>query len=325
MTTDILSIASEVLTIEEKGLATLREGINEPTSQLSQAFRRTLSLIEQVKGRVIVSGMGKSGHIGRKIAATFASTGQPASFVHPGEASHGDLGMISEHDLVIAISNSGETSELSDLLLYCQRFDIPLVAITGGADSALAKAADEVLLLPKAKEACVETNAPTTSTTMTLALGDVLAVAMLRSRGFGRDDFKIFHPGGKLGAALKKVEDMVTDHRRLPIVSSGVPVSDALEVLTDAGFGTVGVVDAEGHLCGIITDGDLRRHMGIDPEKAPVDDIMTRQPKVVTRKTLAAEALNIMTAGKITSLFMVEDDKPVGLLHIHDCLSLGVI
>ncbi|MFC3301142.1 KpsF/GutQ family sugar-phosphate isomerase [Parvularcula lutaonensis] len=325
MTTDILSIASEVLTLEEEGLRTLREEIVNPTSALSQAYRRTLTLIEKCEGRVIISGMGKSGHIGRKLAATFASTGTPASFVHPGEASHGDLGMIGDRDMVIAISNSGETQELGDLLGYCQRFDIPLVAITGGAESALAKAADEVLLLPKAAEACRETNAPTTSTTMTLALGDVLAVAMLRSRGFGRDDFKIFHPGGKLGAALKKVEDLVKDHKTLPVVSSGIPVIEAIEVLNDAGFGTVGIVDKQGLLVGIITDGDLRRHIGIDPKVETVDNIMTKQPKTVTPHTLAAEALNIMTSGKISALFIIEEGKPTGLLHIHDLLSVGVI
>ncbi len=325
MTTDILKIASEVLSLEEQGLQIMREAIEDPTSSLSQALRRTLALIEKIEGRVIVSGMGKSGHIGRKLAATLASTGTPASFVHPGEASHGDLGMIGDKDLVVALSNSGETKELGDLLGYCGRFNIPLVAITGGSDSALALAANEVLLLPRAEEACRETNAPTTSTTMTLALGDVLAVCMLRSRGFGRDDFKIFHPGGKLGAALKKVEDMVRDHRTLPVVSEGVSLDEGLKIMTDGGFGTVGVVGAEGHLVGIITDGDVRRHIGVDATAAKVETIMTRQPKTITPKTLAAEALNIMTDGKITSLFIVDENKPVGLLHIHDCLSLGVI
>jgi arabinose-5-phosphate isomerase len=326
MNTDILAIASEVLTLEEKGLATLRTEICEPTSVLSQSLRRTITRIEKVTGRVIVSGMGKSGHIGRKLAATLASTGTPASFVHPGEASHGDLGMISEQDLVLAISNSGETKELGDLLAYCGRFDIPLVAITGGADSSLAKAADEVLLLPAADEACRETKAPTTSTTMTLALGDVLAVTLLRMRGFGRDDFKIFHPGGKLGAALKRVEDMVRDHKTLPIVARGVSASEAIRVMNEGGFGTVGVVEPSGRLSGIVTDGDIRRHIGIDPENSTVDQIMTLRPKTITPQTLAAEALNIMTEGRITALFLVDENEvPTGLLHIHDCLQLGVV
>jgi arabinose-5-phosphate isomerase len=325
MTTDILAIAGEVLELEERGLAAMRAELLDHASPLSQAFQRTIALIAGTKGRIIVSGMGKSGHIGRKLAATLASTGTPASYVHPGEASHGDLGMIGEQDLVIAISNSGETKELGDLLAYCGRFHIPLVAITSGGESALAKAADEVLLLPDAKEACRETNAPTTSTTMTLALGDVLAVAMLRQRGFGRDDFKVFHPGGKLGAALKRVEDMVRDHPSIPLVPQGTKVADALRTMSEGGFGTVGITGADGELVGIITDGDVRRHIGIDPAAETVEALMTRTPKTITPKTLAAEALAIMTEGRITALFIVEDKKPVGLLHIHDCLQLGVI
>ncbi|MCQ8186000.1 KpsF/GutQ family sugar-phosphate isomerase [Parvularcula maris] len=325
MTTDILAIAGEVLELEERGLAAMRRQLLDGASPLSQAFQRTIEMIADTRGRVIVSGMGKSGHIGRKLAATFASTGTPSSYVHPGEASHGDLGMIGEQDLVIAISNSGETKELGDLLAYCGRFHIPLVAITSGAESTLAKAADEVLLLPDAEEACRETNAPTTSTTMTLALGDVLAVAMLRQRGFGRDDFKVFHPGGKLGAALKRVEDMVRDHPSIPLVAEGTRVADALRAMSEGGFGTVGITGEAGELVGIITDGDVRRHIGIDPAEETVEALMTRSPKTITPKTLAAEALAIMTEGKITALFIVEDRRPVGLLHIHDCLQLGVI
>lgn len=325
MTTDIIDIASEVLTLEEKGLQTMRETIKNPSSTLSQALRKTLELIRDGEGRVVVTGMGKSGHIGRKIAATFASTGTSATFVHPGEASHGDLGMIGDRDIVLAISNSGETKELGDVLAYCGRFSIPLVAITGGAESALAKAADVILLLPKASEACSETKAPTTSTTMTLALGDVLSVCLLRSRGFGREDFQVFHPGGKLGAALKKVGDMVDDHRTLPIVAEGTALHDGLEVMSDAGFGTVGIVNSAGALIGIITDGDVRRHMGVDPNDAQVETVMTKTPKTIHPDTLAAEALNIMTSGRITALFIVDGGRPVGLLHIHDCLSLGVI
>ncbi|MEE9329940.1 MAG: KpsF/GutQ family sugar-phosphate isomerase, partial [Parvularculaceae bacterium] len=273
----------------------------------------------------IVTGMGKSGHIARKIAATLASTGQPAMYVHPGEASHGDLGMIGQGDLVLALSNSGETPELGDIIAYCGRFHIPLLAITSGATSSLAKGADHLLLLPAAKEACGETRAPTTSTTMSLALGDALAVALLRDKGFSASDFRNYHPGGKLGAAFKQVRHMMHDHKELPLVDAETKMDEAVRVMGQCGFGCVGLVDGSGQLIGIVTDGDLRRHFDDSLPQRLARDIMTSDPLTVQPDTMAAEALAILSEKRITALFVVENGKPIGLLHVHDCLDIGVI
>lgn len=276
-------------------------------------------------GRVVVSGMGKSGHVGRKIAATLASTGTPAQFVHPGEASHGDLGMITERDAVIAISNSGETWELTDLIQHVKRFHIPLIAITGRAESTLATAADVALVLPAKPEAGAIGLAPTTSTTMTLALGDALAVALLERKGFTAGDFRILHPGGKLGRQLSKVADLMHRGDELPLIGPDARMDEAVITITSKHFGCVGVVDGAGVLCGIITDGDLRRHMARDLTRQTVGQVMTRSPVTVRSDTLAAEALNMMNTRKITAVFAVGDvGEPVGIVHIHDFLRAGV-
>jgi arabinose-5-phosphate isomerase len=272
---------------------------------------------------VIVTGVGKSGHVGRKIAATLASTGQPAHFVHAAEASHGDLGMISQGDVVIAISKSGEARELADILAYTRRFEIPSIAITAVATSSLGTAADIVLLLPDAPEATADVNAPTTSTTLQIALGDALAVALLERRGFTANDFRIYHPGGKLGAMLRTVADLMHTGAEVPLVSETAPMKDALLVMTEKRFGAVGVTDASGALVGLITDGDLRRHIdGLLDHMA--GEVMTRDPRTTGPKTLAAEALKTME-GRITVLFVVEETQPIGIVHVHDLLRAGVI
>ena len=322
--TDPLTTAADVVRIEEEGLRALRVALADETTPTAAAFEAAVDLIEGASGRVIVTGMGKSGHVARKIAATLASTGQLASYVHPGEASHGDLGMIAEQDVVIALSNSGETPELGDVLAYCARFDIPLIAVTSKATSTLGRAGDAVLLLPDVPEACSEVRAPTTSTTLSMVLGDALAVALLRRRGFTSDDFKTYHPGGKLGASLKRVRDMMHAGRELPLVPIGTPVPEAVRVLTEAGFGCVGVTDASA-LVGIVTDGDLRRHVEDGLRDLTVDQVMTRGPKTVTPDTLAAEALGTLARTKITALFVVEEARPVGLIHVHDVLATGVL
>ncbi len=283
-----------------------------------------------IEGRVVVSGMGKSGHIARKIAATLASTGTPALFVHPAEASHGDLGMIVAGDAVLLLSNSGETPELADLIAHCRRFALPLIAITTEPASTLAKQADTVLLLPKMPEACPMGLAPTTSTTMQLALGDALAVALLRRRGFTAADFRQFHPGGKLGARLKRVAELMHTGEAVPLVSPETRMDDALLVMTEKRFGCVGVIDGAGRLIGIITDGDLRRAMGADLLTRRAGEIMTAQPRTIAPSALAAEALHQMSgrAPPITTLFVVDpeagDGRPLGILHIHDLLRAGV-
>lgn len=326
MSASALNIAAEVVAIEQAGVQALHDALTAPESPLAASFDAAIELLRGIPGRTVVTGMGKSGHIGRKIAATFASTGQAAMFVHPAEASHGDLGMIGEGDAVIALSNSGETPELSDIIAYCGRFSIPLIAVTSGANSALARAANILLLLPRAAEACTETRAPTTSTTLSLVLGDALAVALLRGRGFTRDHFGVFHPGGKLGASLKKVRALMHEGRELPLVAEGAAMSTAIEVLNRCGFGCVGVTDAAGRLIGIVTDGDIRRHLHADVLRDTVERVMTRGPKVVTPDTLAAEALGQLSRTRITALFVVDaDGKPVGILHVHDMLVTGVV
>ncbi len=306
-------------------LAAERAGLAALEAALDHNFTAAVATLAAVRGRVIISGMGKSGHIARKIAATLASTGTPAHFVHPGEASHGDLGMIVAGDVVLALSNSGETAELADLIDHTKRFSIPLIAITARAYSALAIAADILLLLPDAAEACPIGLAPTTSTTMQLALGDALAVALLRRTGFTSADFRTYHPGGKLGARLKHVRD-VMHAANLPLVPPPMKMRDVLLVITGAGFGCAGIV-ANGILAGIVTDGDLRRAMGPDLLDRSAAEIMTPTPLTIGPDALAGEALAVMNSPKrpVTSLFVVNDaGAPVGLLHVHDLLRAGL-
>ena len=314
-----LAAARRVLAAESEALGVLSD-------RLGAQFSKALDLLTRGEGgRVIVTGMGKSGHIGRKIAATLASTGTPAMYVHPAEASHGDLGMVTKHDALLALSNSGETVELTDIVTYSRRYGIPLVAITSRTESSLAEAADLALILPDVGEACPMGLAPTTSTTMMLALGDALAVALLERKGFSSADFQIYHPGGKLGRQLMKVADLMHEGDAVPLVEPDRPMSEVLLVMTQKAFGCVGVVDLSGELLGIITDGDLRRHMEGGLLRRQAAEVMTRGPLTIRPGILAAEALHVMNGKKITSLFVLgEDKKPVGILHLHDCLRAGV-
>lgn len=316
--------ALEVLETERAGIDALITALSDTTHHLSTQFEDAIVAILKAKGRTIVTGMGKSGHVARKIAATFASTGTPAVYVHPGEASHGDLGMISDDDVVIALSNSGETPELGDIIGYCGRFDIPLIGMTSGIASTLAQAADYPLLVPKSKEACGITKAPTTSTTQMLALGDALAVALLRKKGFSARDFHTFHPGGKLGAALKRVTDLM-HHKEMPLCAPEASFAEIVTRITDGKFGCCGVV-ADQKLVGIITDGDIRRALSGSSESLSAVEIMTKNPRTIDEDGLAAEALSMLSEHKITALFIVNAEKhPVGLLHVHDCLAIGVV
>lgn len=317
----MLAAARRTLDLEIEGLAAIRGLLD---NGMAQPFRDAVSALKAARGRVIVSGIGKSGHVGQKIAATFASTGTPAFFVHPSEASHGDLGMITPDDVILAISWSGETVELKNIITYSRRFNVPLIAITSRADSALGKQADVVLELPKGKEACPHGLAPTTSTTMQLALGDCLAVALLETKGFTAHDFRVFHPGGSLGASLKYVTDFMHKGDRLPIAKRTAEMGSVLVTMTQKSFGCLGVVDGKGQLVGIVTDGDLRRHMGANLLTAEAGDIMTKGPKTVGPETLAAEALEIINSSRITALFVVDKGKPVGIVHVHDLLRAGV-
>ena len=302
-----------------------KTGLEALSSELGGPFIKCIDLLASLEGRVIVSGMGKSGHIGTKIAATLASTGTPAFFVHPGEASHGDLGMIADTDAVIAMSNSGETSELSDLVSYAKRFGIPLIGITKKAKSTLAASSDIVLCLPDVSEACPHGLAPTTSTTMMIALGDAIAVALLERRGFTADDYRVFHPGGKLGKSLFKVTDIMHVGDEVPITSPDTLMSETVLTMTNKTFGIAGVVDESGKLIGIVTDGDLRRHMSDDLFGMTTREVLTENPKVIDPSTLAAEALRFMNEWKVTCLFAVEDGKPVGICRMHDILKAGVV
>ena len=313
-----LEVARRVIRAEIYGL----EGLAE---ELDGSFEDTVSACISMLGRIIVTGIGKSGHVGRKIAATLASTGTPAQFVHPVEASHGDLGMIGSGDVILALSNSGETSELADIVAYSRRFEIVLIAITGGARSTLAEAADIVLLLPSAAEACPMGLAPTTSATMMMALGDALAIALLERKGFSSADFRLFHPGGMLGRRLLRVRDIMHAGEEIPLVSPDASMSDAILVMTAKSFGCVGVCDAKGCLIGVVTDGDLRRHMGVSLLERSVAEVMHRKPKTIAATALAMDALGLMNRFAITSLFVFdEDERPVGFLHMHDCLRAGV-
>ncbi|MEO5374289.1 MAG: KpsF/GutQ family sugar-phosphate isomerase [Alphaproteobacteria bacterium] len=317
MTSGVLDSARRVLDAEAAALRALG-------ASLGGGFVRALDLLAGASGRVVVSGMGKSGHVARKIAATLASTGSPAFFVHPAEASHGDLGMIAVGDAVIALSNSGETPELSDLVDYTRRFGIPLIAVTSRGDSSLALTADVALVLPPMPEACPLGLAPTTSTTMMLGLGDAMAVALLERKGFSAADFHRFHPGGRLGRRLQRVGDLMHGGDHLPLVPPGLVMAETILVMTNKRFGCVGVVDDGGGLLGIITDGDLRRHMADDIMRRTAGEVMTPGPKVVPPQMLAAEALRVMNEAAITSLFVVEEGRAVGIVHVHDCLRSGV-
>lgn len=301
------------------------EALRMMEDSLDGSLTEALDLMQKTEGRVIVTGMGKSGHVGSKIAATLASTGTPSFFVHPGEASHGDLGMITSKDCVLAISNSGETRELSDIIIYCKRFGIPLIAVTKNPDSALGKAGDILLTLPNDGEACPLGLAPTSSTTATIVLGDILAIALLERRGFTKTDFKQRHPGGKLGAYLQKVSDLMHTGDDMPLVKEDATMQNVILTMSAKLLGCVGVISPDGKLIGIITDGDLRRNMSNDIMNKTAADIMTKNPKITDGDTLVAEALKIMnTTGKgITQLFVTENGFPVGIIHMHDCLKTG--
>ena len=315
---------SPLIVAARRVLAREAEGIAAIEHSLGAEFINLVERLAALKGRVIVSGMGKSGHIARKIAATLASTGTPAYFVHPSEASHGDLGMITPEDAVICLSNSGETAELTDLIAYTRRFGILLVGLARRGGSALAEAADIAVILPEIPEAS-PTGAPTTSTTMMLAYGDALAMALLTKKGFSRDDFGVLHPGGRLGKAFVRVEGLMHQGEELPLVKEDAPMREVLIAMTARRFGCAGVTDANGMLVGIITDGDLRRHMDDKLLEANAGDVMTRNPVTATPQMLAAEALGIMNQKSITTLFVVRGGTPVGILHIHDCLRAGVM
>jgi arabinose-5-phosphate isomerase len=313
---DAVETGRRVIMAESKALITLADS-------LGAAFASAVETLFNAKGRIILTGVGKSGHVARKIAATMASTGAPAFFVHAGEASHGDLGMVVPGDVVIALSKSGEAKELADMLTYAKRGGIPVVGMTAVATSALGRAADIPLILPDAPEATPHVDAPTTSTTLQIALGDALAVALLERRGFTASDFRLYHPGGKLGAALRTVVDLMHTGDAMPLVSPDASMSDALLVMTEKRFGCVGVVDGAGKLVGMVTDGDLRRHIdGLLDHSA--GEVMTKTPRTVAPSSLAAEALKIME-GRITVLFVTENERPVGILHIHDLLRVGVV
>ena len=316
----LIESALHTLDIEASGIGELANALRDG---LGEAFTATVDIIGNSKGRLIVSGMGKSGHIGRKIAATFASTGTPAFFVHPGEASHGDLGMIAAGDVIIALSWSGETVELKNLIDYSRRFRIPLVAITAEARSTLARAADVTLLLPRAREACPHNLAPTTSSLMQLALGDALAVALLESRGFTERDFHVFHPGGRLGAMLKFVRDVMRTGDAVPLTALDSPMIDAVYEISAKAVGCVGITNGGGQLIGIITDGDLRRHLRPGLIEAQIKDIMTAGPKTCRPDQLVSEVIETLNSANITAVFIVDETKPVGVVHLHDLLRIG--
>lgn len=318
MKNDDIAAAQQTIDKEIDALKIMRNDLNED-------LIKALDIMQNVKGRVIITGMGKSGHIGRKIAATLASTGTPSFFVHPAEASHGDLGMLTEEDCVVAISNGGESKELSDIIVYCKRYGIPLIAMTKNPNSSLGKAGDYLLRLPDCGEACPLGLAPTSSTTATTVMGDILAVCLLERKGFSKTDFKQRHPGGKLGAFLQKVSDLMHKGEEMPLVPDTANMQEALLVMTSKMLGCVGIVDKENHLKGIITDGDLRRFMSGNLLNQNVTEVMTQNPKTTSPNVLVAEAVNIMNTKKITQLFVIDDqNRPLGVIHLHDCLRAGV-
>jgi arabinose-5-phosphate isomerase len=321
-TQNSLDAGRRVLQLEADALRALSDS-------LGTSFHEAIEVISAAEGRVIITGMGKSGHVGSKIAATLASTGTPAFFVHPAEASHGDMGMIVRGDVVLALSNSGESKELLDVIEYTRRFAIPLIGITSNALSTLGSKSDVTLLLPQCAEACPNGLAPTTSTTMTLALGDALAITLLERKGFTAKDFKVYHPGGKLGQQLMRVQEIMHKDAQLPIAPQDITIAEAVKVISEKGFGCVALTDAQGQLAGLITDGDIRRHLGDGLMNKPAKEIMTINPKTATPDMLVAEAMAVMndlknSYRKITCLIVVDaQNKPAGLLHIHDCLRAG--
>lgn len=320
-----LGSALRTLRLERAGIAALEQALTGSATPLGRAFSAAVTLLLALSGRVIVTGMGKSGHIGRKLAATLASTGTPASFVHAAEASHGDLGMIQSTDAVLALSWSGETAELAAIITHARRFAIPLVAITSNAESTLGREANLCLTLPRSEEACPNGLAPTTSTTMQLAIGDALAVALLEARGFSAHDFKTLHPGGKLGARLRFVRDVMHGGDRLPKVQDSAHMAEAIVEMTGKRFGCVCVIDPEGHLAGLITDGDLRRHMGPALMAMPVRSVMTARPITIGPDALAVQALVILNDKRRSVLPVVDrDGVPVGILHLHDLTAIGL-
>lgn len=317
----IIETACRTVELEAYGLSQLAAALQ---GDLGKCFVKTIGIIEKSQGRVIVSGMGKSGHIGRKIASTLASTGTPAMFLHPGEASHGDLGMVTENDVIIALAWSGETIELNAIVTYATRFGIPLISITSVANSTLAKASTVALCLPRCDEACPNGLAPTTSSTMQLTIGDALATTLLHRRGFSASDFQTFHPGGKLGASLKIVRDIMHTDKHLPLAVENTKMSEALVIMTDKAMGCLGITNSDGDLMGVITDGDLRRHMTENLLAKNVEDIMTLNPRTIAPDELASTALEHINASAITSLFVVKDKKPIGILHVHDLYRIGL-
>jgi arabinose-5-phosphate isomerase len=320
--TDPLASARRAIGIETRGMEALLKALDGP---LGDDLTKAVNLILSASGRVIVSGMGKSGHIGRKIAATLASTGTPASFVHPAEASHGDLGMITRQNVLMMLSNSGESAELKDLINYCARFSVPMIALTANAKSTMGRAADVTLSLPKVEEACPNGLAPTTSTLLQLAMGDAIAMALLEAKGFSAADFRNFHPGGKLGARIKHARDIMHSGNDMPLIPGTSGMAQAVDIMTSKKFGCVGITDGDGKLSGIITDGDLRRHFQSDLSRKSAADIMTRNPTTVSEHVLAAEVIELINDRHITAVFVVDDDgKPAGILHIHDLLHAGV-
>ncbi len=312
-----IEAGKRVIRVEADALHMLEEAIGE-------AFADAVEVMNKASGRVILAGVGKSGHVARKIAATLASTGCPSYYIHPTEASHGDLGMITTSDVVLALSRSGETKELSDLIHYSRRFNIPLIGMTADPESSLAAASDVSLVIPDAPEACAETRAPTTSTTLMMALGDALSVALLEQRGFTGEDFKTFHPGGKLGALLRTVDDLMHDGEEMPLVQSGTEMAEALEEMSSKGFGCIAVVDPAGVLMGIVTDGDIRRLVAAGRMAMTIDDAMTRSPIVASPGMLASAVLAQMNEKRITQMFVVANEKPIGVVHMHDFLKVGV-
>ncbi|GJM01826.1 MAG: KpsF/GutQ family protein [Rhodomicrobium sp.] len=317
------ALASGLRTIEFE-INALKELEALLSNGMGALFSRAVEMISRSEGRVIISGIGKSGHVGQKIAATFASTGTPAFFVHPSEASHGDLGMIRPEDIIVALSWSGETVELTNIITYSRRFKVPLIAITSNENSALGRNSDVVLALPKVQEACPHNLAPTSSTIMQLAIGDALAIALLEAKGFSAVDFKTFHPGGNLGAKLRLVKDLMHVGERLPLVSQDMPMGEALVTMTEKSFGCLGALDGSGRLVGVITDGDLRRNMQADLLSRHVRDVMKPSPITIHEEMLASAALEQINASSITALFVLRDEKPIGIVHIHDLLRAGV-
>ncbi len=313
-----IKIAKQTIEQEIEALQALEKSLN---GSLTQA----LDIMQKTKGRVIITGMGKSGHIGRKISATLASTGTPSFFLHPSEGSHGDLGMVTPSDVVIAISNSGESKELSDILVYCRRFSVPVIAITKNPESSLGKNSDLILKLPDNREACPLGLAPTSSTTATLVLGDILASDLMVRKGFTEEDFKLRHPGGKLGSILRHVSDIMHTGDEMPLIKDDAIMQDALLTMSSKMLGCVGIINDKNELIGMITDGDLRRWMSPDLITEKVVKVMTKNPRTIGPDVLIAEAVNVMnnTGRGITNLFVVEDKKPIGIVHIHDCLRAG--